>query len=1047
MKLTKRMLAALLTLCLLLTMAPAMALTSSAAGGQELTLIEAGSNWKYYYFADDEAVNEDLGLTWPAEYPEGWSAPGFDTTGWLTGGAPFTGPAYANASAKTKLNVSNANKLSAAFVQTFTMPDGFEPDELILSLFYDENPVVYLNGTQIFTRSGYNGSLSNFDVTEFASLLHGGTNTVAVEMINAVNGGGFNFDLKLVAKSGSTDLKLIKEKDEWEYFYFTTDADKNAELGIDWDSYPEGWYAPSFDRSDWLSGNGFFVGANWPKAGYSTKINVTQDYELHAGFAKTFTLTDASAVTSLTMGIMYDENPTVYLNGTPIFTASGFKDSNYVEVNLNSYKSLLVDGENVVTASMMNAVNGGGFLFAMTLTAGVEPLELYDASGKAIIDSASSNWAWASIDLGSANNIFDDDPGSCCGAFFTADNYIIANFRGDVELNYIEIESKAEGSTTDEGGIYGYYDIYALEQGTYVKIAENVPSYTTALGGEIIKLPETVTTSSLKIVVTSWQGDNWANVCELRAYKTLGTATVTFVADNAIVAKHVVAAGSKLPEQKLPAVPAKSGYSGIWDTEITTDTTISSDLTVTAVYTELRSFTVTFVADGTVVYEKTLLAGEVFTSAEYPAVPEKAYYTGAWDRSGDIVGADVTVTAVYTDTRTNLVTADNLASYVNGTPKSNPWGAIGQVSNVTDGDPSTVWGWGFESGMYLEATFDGYYEISRIYAECKQEGTPNEDGEYGLYRFAYLSQSGEWVTITEAAAKPVAAGGANLEFTPVIAKAVRLIPVEWYTTDWAGAAEWQVYGVASDAKDTYVITWTDGTTTVTTTVEDGAMPLPPAEIGSYTEGNIRYTLIGWEPAITAATEPTTYTAVFSAQDLSVLTMTVSGDGIYTGEDDEGEDVTVLAVKLAYYNGIWASDLFDEDYTWVFTVNGTPYEIAPVAVASATGKFTFWPCLADTPFVPQADTTYEISLAIYDGEEQLYHSGAIEITTDPDFEPITPEIPVVFGDVNADGTVSIEDVSALLALIAEGSTAEVADVDGDGAVSIRDVSKLLALLAE
>ena len=121
-------------------------------------------------------------------------------------------------------------------------------------------------------------------------------------------------------------------------------------------------------------------------------------------------------------------------------------------------------------------------------------------------------------------------------------------------------------------------------------------------------------------------------------------------------------------------------------------------------------------------------------------------------------------------------------------------------------------------------------------------------------RSQIAAASGEWVTITEAAAKPVAAGGANLEFTPVIAKAVRLIPVEWYTTDWAGAAEWQVYGVASDAKDTYVITWTDGTTTVTTTVEDGAMPLPPTEIGSYTEGNTRYTLIGWEPAITAATD-------------------------------------------------------------------------------------------------------------------------------------------------------------------------------------------------
>lgn len=51
-----------------------------------------------------------------------------------------------------------------------------------------------------------------------------------------------------------------------------------------------------------------------------------------------------------------------------------------------------------------------------------------------------------------------------------------------------------------------------------------------------------------------------------------------------------------------------------------------------------------------------------------------------------------------------------------------------------------------------------------------------------------------------------------------------------------------------------------------------------------------------------------------------------------------------------------------------------------------------------------------------------------------------------GDVNGDDALSIEDASALLTAIADGSDDPLCDVTGDGVVSIRDVTSLLCMLA-
>ena len=103
--------------------------------------------------------------------------------------------------------------------------------------------------------------------------------------------------------------------------------------------------------------------------------------------------------------------------------------------------------------------------------------------------------------------------------------------------------------------------------------------------------------------------------------------------------------GETLAVADFPKVPEKAGYTGVW--EVTAD--ITTTATVRPVYTLIpaEKFTVTFVADGVTVDTITKNVGETVAVSEFPAVPEKVGYTGAWDTT-DAVTVTKTVTAVYT---------------------------------------------------------------------------------------------------------------------------------------------------------------------------------------------------------------------------------------------------------------------------------------------------------------------------------------------------------------------------------------------------------------
>lgn len=179
---------------LVLCLGMLMSILSIASFAGEEELIAKGSEWKYIateLFEGDE----------PAEAPAGWTT-NTDTATWETGAAPFAGASYTSASAQTVLYSS----FKAYLKQTFTLDDASEVWALALSITYDQDPVIYINGTQVWSASAhYDKAYTSVDLSEYISVLKDGENTLAIEFWNPINGGGALMDAGLTASIGKPD--------------------------------------------------------------------------------------------------------------------------------------------------------------------------------------------------------------------------------------------------------------------------------------------------------------------------------------------------------------------------------------------------------------------------------------------------------------------------------------------------------------------------------------------------------------------------------------------------------------------------------------------------------------------------------------------------------------------------------------------------------------------------------------------------------------------------------------------------------------------------
>ncbi len=124
----------------------------------------------------------------------------------------------------------------------------------------------------------------------------------------------------------------------------------------------------------------------------------------------------------------------------------------------------------------------------------------------------------------------------------------------------------------------------------------------------------------------------------INAVYTPVTYTATFKADGEVVGTvQFTVEDTELAE---PSVPAKTGYTGVWESY----TLEAKDITVNAVYTPVV-YTATFVADGKVVGTVPFTVED--KSIAEPAVPAKEGYTGKWE-DYTLGASDITINAIYT---------------------------------------------------------------------------------------------------------------------------------------------------------------------------------------------------------------------------------------------------------------------------------------------------------------------------------------------------------------------------------------------------------------
>ena len=128
------------------------------------------------------------------------------------------------------------------------------------------------------------------------------------------------------------------------------------------------WHSLDEDESYWREGIGpFSIDQN--------KFFVTQwQSTVHPILIRRHFTLDADdllkiSIGTLTLTYSYDENPTFWLNGTKIASATGWNDDNYATLRLPAArKRLLKEGDNVLCVSLQQGAGGGHIDYGLSLT-------------------------------------------------------------------------------------------------------------------------------------------------------------------------------------------------------------------------------------------------------------------------------------------------------------------------------------------------------------------------------------------------------------------------------------------------------------------------------------------------------------------------------------------------------------------------------------------------------------------------------------------------------------------------------------------------------
>lgn len=246
--------------------------------------------------------------------------------------------------------------------RTFSL-DAVPEGNIFLACGHDDAPAEwYINGVLVHSvADGWNNDEYYLLEDSQKALLTEGENIIAVHVHQ--NWGGAFADCGLYAADMSrveTYLNTVSDG-TWPCAYYLLNY--NSDIPV---AENARWYALTEDESDWISGVGpfsndynMFYTTEWPSQVRPILVR------------RHFTLDDISAIgddSRIFFSCSYDENPVAYLNGTRLWSASGWNDNNYAVVELSSeQKKLLVEGDNVLAVSLMQGGGGGHIDYGLYL--------------------------------------------------------------------------------------------------------------------------------------------------------------------------------------------------------------------------------------------------------------------------------------------------------------------------------------------------------------------------------------------------------------------------------------------------------------------------------------------------------------------------------------------------------------------------------------------------------------------------------------------------------------------------------------------------------
>ena len=153
-------------------------------------------------FAEKTIMDAELTWLYTTQTPaNGWqTAEGKD--GWREGKAGFGNAVIKKDNRNAKVNTEWETD-NLWLRRDFEWNENLNAGDIVyLEIFYDQDPVIYLNGVEIARYADWNGSYSpmDIDMAAFRKAIKKGKNTIAVELHNLTGGAYFDMCIKLLSE-------------------------------------------------------------------------------------------------------------------------------------------------------------------------------------------------------------------------------------------------------------------------------------------------------------------------------------------------------------------------------------------------------------------------------------------------------------------------------------------------------------------------------------------------------------------------------------------------------------------------------------------------------------------------------------------------------------------------------------------------------------------------------------------------------------------------------------------------------------------------------